>query len=126
MGNEVNTENADSLRYIGAQAVQCQAGTLDGLSLYTQDEETLGTIDGVLIDPTKRQIRYYVVDGSRLFSRRRYLVPADAPTVVLPEDKAVRMDISADSIERQRFDERSVPRFSDEDLITAMFAPRTA
>jgi hypothetical protein len=125
MGKEVNTDNANSLRYLAAEAVSCPAGTLDGLSLYTQDEETLGTIDGVLINPSTRQVRYYVIDGSRLFSRRRYLVPADAPAVVLPEHKAVRMEIPANSIEPQRFDARSVPRFSDEDLVTAMFASRS-
>jgi hypothetical protein len=111
---------------LDAEAVECPAGTLDGLSLCTQDEETLGTIDGVLIDPTKRQIRYYVVDESRLLSRRRYLVPADAPTVVLPEHRAVRMEIPANCIEPRRFDARAVPRFSDEDLVTAMFASPTS
>jgi hypothetical protein len=126
MSNEVHTDNADSLRYLGAEAVECPAGTLDGLSLFTQDEEALGTIDGVLIDPASRQVRYYVVDGSRLFSRRRYLVPADAPAVVLPEHKAVRVEIPADRIERQRFDARSVPRFSDDDLLAAMFGSQAS
>jgi hypothetical protein len=126
MGNEVNTDNADSLRYLDANAVECPAGTLEGLSLFTQDDEPLGTIDGVLIDPTRRQIRYYVVDGSRVFYRRRYLVPADSPAVVIAEHNALRVDIPSDNIERQRFDARAVPRFSDDDLVTAMFASRTS
>lgn len=125
MGNQVNTDDGDSLRYLGASAVECPAGKLDGLSLFTQDDESLGTIDGVLIDPAKRQVRYYVVDGSRLFSRRRYLVPADSPAVVVPEQHALRMEIPAEGVERQRFDARSIQRFSDDDLLTAMFASPT-
>ena len=126
MGNEVNTNNPDSLRYLDADAVECPVGKLQGLSLFSQDDETLGTIDGVLIDPTTRQLRYYVVDASRLFNRRRYLVSAESPAVVLPEHKALRVDVPADSIERQRFDARAVPRFSDDDLLAAMFAHRPA
>jgi PRC-barrel domain protein len=125
MSNEVNTDNADSLRYLGANAVECPVGKLEGLRLFSQDDEALGKIDGVLIDPTTRQLRYYVVDGTRLFYRRRYLVPADSPAVVLPDHKALRVDIPADSIERQRFDARVIPPFSDDDLLTAMFASRT-
>jgi PRC-barrel domain protein len=125
MSNEVSTDNADSLRYLDANAVECPVGKLEGLSLFSQDDEALGRIDGVLIDPTTRQLRYYVVDGSRLFYRRRYLVPADSPAVVLPDHKALRVDVPADSIERQRFDARAIPRFSDDDLLTAMFGNRT-
>jgi hypothetical protein len=126
MGNEVNTDNGEGLRYLDADSVECPVGTLNGLNLVSQDDEALGRIDGVLIDPTKRQIRYYVIDASRLFTRRRYLVPADSPAVVVPEHKVLRMEIRSDSINRQRFDERSVPRFSDDDLLTAMFAKKTA
>lgn len=126
MSNEVNTDNAVSLRYLDANSVECPVGKLEGLSLCTQDDEPIGPIDGVLIDPAKRQIRYYVVGGSRLFYRRRYLVPADSPAVVVPEHKALRMEIPADGIERQRFDARAVQRFSDDDLLTAMFASPTA
>ena len=126
MGNEVNTDNTDALRYLDADSVECPVGTLDGLNLVSQDDEALGRIDGVLIDPTKRQIRYYVIDESRLFTRRRYLVPADSPAVVVPEHKVLRMQVPSESIDRQRFDERSVARFSDDDLLTAMFAGKTA
>lgn len=126
MGNEVNTDNADALRYLNADSVECPVGTLDGMNLVSQDDEALGRIDGVLIDPSKRQIRYYVIDASRLFTRRRYLVPADSPAVVVPEHKVLRMQVPSESIGRQRFDERSVARFSDDDLLTAMFASKTA
>ena len=124
MSKKVATASTESLRYLDANAVGCPSGTLEGLSLFDRDDETIGVIDGVLIEPSTRSLRYYVVQAADFLKRRRFLVPADSPAVVLPEYKALRVDISADSVERQRFDSRTVPRFSDDDLLSAMFASR--
>lgn len=124
MGKEVSTGETDSLRYLEANAVECPAGNLEGLSLFSQDDESMGVINGVLIDPLSRQLRYFVVEAARMFNRRRYLVSADTPAVMLPEDHALRVEMPSESFEHQRFDSRSVPRFSDDDLLNAMFATR--
>jgi hypothetical protein len=126
MSHELSTHDNDSLRYLEANAVDCPAGKLDGFSLLSQDEEALGAIDGVLIDPARRQIRYFVVEAPRLLSRRRYLVSADTPAVMVPEDHALRVEVPSDRIPRERFDSRSVPRFSDDDLLTALFSSPAA
>lgn len=122
MGNEVSTDETNSLRYLDANAVECPSGKLEGLTVFSKDDETLGVIKGVLIDPMTRQLRYYVINAARMFNRRRYLVAADTPAVMLPEDRALRVEALSDNIERQRFDSRAVARFSDDDLLTAMFA----
>ena len=121
MGNKVSTAETDSLRYLEANAVDSPTGKLDGLSVVSQDDEALGVVSGVLIDPVSRQLRYFVVQAARLFNRRRYLVAADAPAVVA-DDKTLRVEQPLENIERHRFDSRSVPRFSDEDLMTALFS----
>jgi hypothetical protein len=134
MGSEVNTEvgvaekgQTESLRYLDASAVEYPAGKLEGVALLSQDEQTLGTIDGVLIDPATRTLRYFVVDADKLFRRRKYLVPADNSAVVMQSGRALRVEVPSTTIERQRFDARTVASFSDEDLVTAMFATaRTA
>jgi hypothetical protein len=123
MGNQVNTANTDSLRYLEANAVDCPTGKLEGLSIVSQDDEALGVVSGVLIDPVTRKLRYFVVEAARLFNRRRYLVSADTPAVMSPDDNTLRVEEPFESIERQRFDSRSVPRFSDDDLMAALFAP---
>ena len=64
-----------------------------------------------------------MVEAARLFNKRRYLVSADTPAVMSPEDNTLRVEERFESIERQRFDSRSVPRFSDDDLMAALFAP---
>jgi hypothetical protein len=122
MGNQVSTAETDSLRYLEANAVDCPTGKLNGLSVVSQDDEALGVVNGVLIDPVSRQLRYFVVQAARLFNRRRYLVPADAPAVMLADDKTLRVEQPFESIERRRFDSRAVPRFSDDDLMTALFS----
>ena len=126
MGNEVNTEETATLRYLDANAVECPVGTLEGLSLFGREDEALGVINGVLINPVTRQLKYFVVNRERMSNRRRYLVSAEMPAVVLPEDRALRVDVPCDSIERQRFDERAVSRFTDDDLLAALFAPQHA
>ena len=124
MSNQVSTDDTEalSLRYLEANAVQCPAGRLEGLSILSQDDEAIGVVRGVLIDPMTRKLKYFVVQAARLFNRRRYLVPADTPAVILPDDHALRVEVPAESLERQRFDSRSVLHFSDDDLMTAMFA----
>ena len=123
MGNQVSTAETDSLRYLEANAVNCPTGKLEGLCVVSQDDEALGVVNGVLIDPVTRKLRYFVVEAARLFNlhRRRYLVSADTPAVMLPDDR-LRVEEPFENIERQRFDSRAVPRFSDDDLMTAMFS----
>ena len=122
MSNQVSTDDTEVLRYLEADAVRCPTGRLEGLSILSQDDEAIGVVRGVLIDPMTRTLKYFVVEAARLFNRRRYLVPADTPAVMLPDDHALRVDLASESIERQRFDSRLVPHFSDDDLIAAMFA----
>jgi hypothetical protein len=122
MSKQVPHDGAESLRYLDATAVEFAGGKLDGLSLFSEDDEALGVIHGVLIDPVKRRLRYYVVRAARMFNRRRYLVSADSPAIMMPDDRALRVEARSESIPRERFDSRSVPRFSDDDLLTAMFS----
>jgi PRC-barrel domain protein len=122
MSKRVEHESAESLRYLDGTAVECAGGKLNGLSVFSQDDEALGVIDGVLIDPGTRRLRYYVVQAARMFNRRRYLVSADSPAIMMPDDRALRVEARSESIPRERFDSRSVPRFSDDDLLTAMFS----
>ena len=125
MGNQVSTAETDSLRYLEANAVDCPKGKLDGLSVVSQDDESLGVVSGVLIDPLTRKLRYFVVEAAReaarMFRRRRYLVSVDSPAVTLGDDK-LRVEEPFEMIERQRFDSRRVLRFSDDDLMAAMFS----
>jgi hypothetical protein len=83
----------------------------------------IGTFDGVIIDPAQRRVRFLVVDRGRFF-HERCLIPMPAARVDA-EHHSLSIDVDdADPQEWQRFDPVTFPRFSDDDLLTAMFAPR--
>ncbi|MCA1651757.1 MAG: PRC-barrel domain-containing protein, partial [Acidobacteria bacterium] len=95
------------------------------MTICTHDNEKLGAIGGVLLEPASRRVRYFVVEEPRaLRSRRRYLLAADTPAVLDATDCKLRVDASAGDL--KRFDSRSVRTASDEDLVTAMFATPAA
>ena len=114
------------LRYLDAQHVRCPLGTLAGLEVRTADDETIGQLDGVLLDPAQRRVCFLVVQAPGLLRRRRYLLPVEAAPHVEAKDMILRVEAHAEEVGAERFDARAVPRFSDEDALTAMFAPRAA
>ena len=91
------------------------------LTVLTRTDIKLGTFDGVVVDPAARCVRYLVVDRGRFFHERR-LIPL-VTTRVDAKHRALRLEVdNVDPSEWLMFDRRSYPPFSDDDLITAMFA----
>jgi hypothetical protein len=118
--NELNS-NAENLRYLDADHVQHPSGgTFAGLTLCSDSDESIGAISGVLVEPTSRRVRYFVVDRRTMLLGRRYLLAADTPAVLGDGDRKLRVLGITDDLER--FDARLVQPFSDEDAITAIFA----
>jgi hypothetical protein len=110
------------LRYLDAEHVKTTAGRLDGATLVSPTHAPLGTLEGVLVDPEFRQVRYYVVERKRsLFGSRHYLLPLTATR--LDRDRlTLQVDVDADEIPHlPQVDPNDLPRFSDDDLLTAMF-----
>jgi PRC-barrel domain protein len=110
----------DTLRYLDAGQVEHPSGTFAGHMLCSQDDEKLGAITGMLVEPSTRRVRYFVIERSSLLRQRRYLLPADSLPVLHADDRTLCVLAKADDLER--FDARQIERFSDEDAITAIFA----
>ena len=111
------------LRYLEAQNVEIPAGRLAGFEVCSRDNEKLGDIDGVLIEPSARRVRYFVVKASGWLTRGRYLLPVEDLASVDRDHHLLRIEATADELAHQKFEARAVPRFSDEDVVTVMFAP---
>ena len=109
----------DALRYLEADRVTHPSGTLAGVTVCSPDDEKLGAISGVLVEPASRRVRYFVVERRGALLPRRYMLAADTPAV-LEADRKLRILSNVDNLER--FDARQVERFSEEDVITAMFS----
>ena len=115
--------NDRQLCYLKASKVEGPAGDLGGLAVQTQSDKTLGKLDGVLIDPAQRRLLYYVVETPGLFRSRRYLLSADVPVRVEPENQRLRVDAqNPDAALSDEFDLRTVRPFSSEDVVDAMFS----
>jgi hypothetical protein len=110
----------DTLRYLDADQVEHPSGTFAGHMLCSQDDEKLGSITGMLVEPATRRVRYFVIARNGMMKQRRYLLPADSLPVLRAGDRKLCVLAKADDLER--FDARQVERFSDEDAITAIFA----
>ena len=117
---------AGKLCYLAAQDVEIPEGTLAGVDLCSLDHKRLGTLDGVIIDPATRRVRYYVVESKGWFSAKRFLLPADQPTRLDSDEHVMHIDLDADHVRRAEFSRDAVREFSDEDLVTALFAPHAA
>ena len=113
-----------TLRYLDADRVVHPAGTLAGVEVRTQNAERLGCVGGVLLEPARRKVRYFVVERLSFLSKKRYLVPADRGAPLDAENRLIEIDLNHHAI--RRFDPATVPLFADDDLLDALFAPSAA
>jgi uncharacterized protein YrrD len=86
-----------------------------------RDNENIGRLDGIIIDAAARRMQYFVVEQGFLH-RRRYLLPL-SPASVDTDMNVLRMDVDETDVSTcERFDPLTYHRYSDEDLIDALFA----
>ena len=110
------------LRYIEAARIDSPAGKLDDALVVSTSNATLGKLEGVLVDPTLRRVRFYVIESGRRSEPHHYLLP-QMPARVDTARRSLEVDFDTDDLDQlDDVEPDTFPRFSDEDLITAMFA----
>jgi hypothetical protein len=114
------------LCYLDASKVESPAGVLSELELLTADGEPLGSIRGVVIEAAARRVRYFDVRSAGWLRHRRYLLEADQLAQVEAGRKALRVRADTNLEEVQDVDAGTLRRFSDDDLVAALFPPRAA
>lgn len=126
MGNDAELSATSGLSYLDASKVISPAGALSELAVLSADGRRLGNIEGVVIDAAARHVRYLAVRLSGWFGRRRYLVQANHLGQIESERKALRlrMDWWNDAV--HDLDTKALRKFSDDDLLAAMFSPHAA
>jgi hypothetical protein len=113
------------LRYLEANSVRCSLGNLADYRVCTADSESLGNIEGVLISPSMRRCEYFVIESRSLFEQHWFLLPVETGAIV-EEPKTLKIAARKDELDLETFTPSSVPQFSDEDLITTIFAQDAA
>lgn len=125
MGNDAQLPTNSELSYLDASKVSSPAGILSELDVLNAEGRRLGSIEGVVIDAAARHVRYLSVRLSGWFGRL-YLVPADHLGQLEAERKALRLrgDLRNEAV--HGLDAAALRKFSDDDLLAAMFSPRAA
>jgi hypothetical protein len=126
MRNDVQRADTSDLSYLEASKVSSPAGLLSELDVLSPRGERLGTIEGVVIDAAARRVLYLSVRSSNWFGRGRYLVNADQLGQIEHERKALRLRVDLRDEAVQGLDAAALRRFSDEDVLAAMFSTRAA
>ena len=113
------------LRYISASRVKTPVGlVLDQFEVRDSEDANVGRLEGIVVDPVERQVRYFVLKSDRPYRPRHYLLPLVAATIDAGRN-ALHVDAhSGDLDELVDGPTQTFPVFSDEDLLTALFAPR--
>jgi hypothetical protein len=110
--------NAAGLCYLEASKVMGPTGVLDAFEVWTRHDESLGSVDGVLIDPESRNLRFFVIEASGWRNHRRYLLPVEAGATMTPEGHGLRLEMETDAFTAlDEFDMGAVRAFTDEDAI---------
>ena len=126
MRNDAQLPATSELSYLDASKVTSPAGALSELDVLSADGRRLGSIEGVVIDAAARHVRYLSVRSSGWFGGRRYLVQADQLGQIEGERKALRLLVDLKNEAVHGLDPAALRKFSDDDLLAAMFAPRAA
>ena len=126
MQNDVQLSITSELSYLDASKVTSPAGVLSELDVLSAEGQRIGSIEGVVIDAAARHVHYLSVRLSGLFGRRRYLVQADQLGQIEGERKTLRLLVDLKNAAVHGLDLAALRKFSDDDLLAAIFAPRPA
>ena len=124
MRNDAQNPDTSDLSYLDASKVTSPAGFLSDLDILSVEGERVGKIEGVVIDAAARHVHYLSVRLSGWLGRRRYLVQANQLGQI--EGKALRLLVDLKNAVVHGLDASAIRTFSDDDLVTAMFAPGAA
>jgi hypothetical protein len=114
-----------ALRYLEASRIESPAGDLGALILRDEHDQAIGNLEGVLVDPVERRLRFYVVGSRGRLRARRYLLPVECAAQMDCEARSLRVDLdAADLADCEEFESSSVPRYSDDDLLVSIFSHR--
>src|SRR5215203_508165 len=121
MRNDAQLADTSELCYLEASKVSSPAGVLSDLDVLTAEGRIVGKIEGVVIHAAARCVRYLSVRSSGWFGRRQYLVQADQLGQIEGARKALRLRVDLRKEAVYGLDVAALRRFSDNDLLAAMF-----
>ena len=86
--------------------------------MWSSDDQEVGAVTGVLIEPSARRVRYLVITA---LDKNPCLVRLEDLARLEPETNVLRVDLRRSDLCMGKIDPSTVRPFSPEDAITAMF-----
>lgn len=126
MAGDIRQTPTTSLCYLSAARVTSPAGALSELELLTACGEPFGKVEGVVIDAAARKVKYLAVRTSGWLRPARLVLEAGHLAQVDLECKTLRLRADVDTGQVSDIDPAALREFSDDDLLTVIFAPRAA
>ena len=123
----MTTERSDPSRlcYLDAASVAGPFPTCADVDVWNEEDGKIGQLDGIVLNAETRHVHYLVVATGGTFRRRRYLLPF-RPTRIDIARRALCVDAHKIDLARcQEFEPAAFHRFSDSDLLDALF-PKSA
>jgi hypothetical protein len=114
---------AAGLKYLTADHLSTTEGSLNMAPVVSRADVKLGTLAGALVDPVRRNVCYLVVDSRRPKDSHRYLLPLGTTRF---DRSSGALLVDADVNDLLDVPAGGFTRFSDDDLITAMFSRSAA
>jgi len=116
-----------ALRYVDAARLQIADADLRRADFRGTRDQKIGTLEGVMIDPAARRLRFFVVKSHGWFTSRRFLLPVEWPARIDAGRNALCVDLDSDDLAQfEEFERMAAPAHSDDDLIESMFHHRVA
>lgn len=113
-----------ALCYVEAARLENPAGERAPLEVRGSDGERIGSLDGVVIDPVERRLRFVVVKST---ASRRYLLPPECAPRFAAGGKSLRVELEpAALVECEEFEPSAIRQYSDADFLGALFRQRIA
>jgi PRC-barrel domain protein len=112
----IDVQIESRLRHLDAGKVDTPIGKLDDVTVVGPSHDPLGRLEGIIVDPAERHVRYYVVESRGWLKTHRYLVP-DAPRTVDWEHKTLQVELDAAALSHlPELHDEDFPALCDEDL----------
>lgn len=116
-----DTLDRGRLCYLDAASVRGPFPTCDGVEVWSDEDGRIGRLDGIVIEPEARRVRYLVIEAGRMFRRHRYLLPFRDMRVDV-QRHAFCMDAQkSDLASCEEYEPQAFRPFSDDDLMAALF-----
>jgi hypothetical protein len=108
------------LRYVDATRIDRQPLAFDRLDVRDRAGHRLGRLDGLVVDPRTRRVRFLVISSPGWLGSHRYLVPLREAQVDR-ERQSLAVDVAAEAFKQHRtsFDPDTIPSLSDADMVAA-------